>query len=165
MHPLQEGESEANLADYWLIATDMEILVALKEGLKEAQAMLRILNMAPSNQASAPNKLWFVSPWKLEKQDPSHLAYQPPRTPQPGLDGDGECERARLESCPDFELERRVHSNLDEVLEDDIEGDDLATLPTLEEETRQVFVELLSEQKQQVSSSPPSSKVLPVVTF
>ena len=70
-----------------------------------------------------------------------------------------------MKSCPDFELETGVHSNPNEVLEDDIDGNDLATLPALEEETRQVFVELLSEQEQQVCSSPPSSKVLPVVTF
>ena len=92
--------------------------------------------MAPSNQASTTNKLWFVSPWKLEKQDPFCLAYHLPRTPQHGLDGDSECEQARLESCPNFELETGVHSNPNKVLEDDIDGDDLATLPTLEEETR-----------------------------
>ena len=63
------------------------------------------------------------------------MAYQPPRTPQLGLDGDAECERARLESCSDVELEIGVHSNPNEVLEDDIDGDDLAMLPTLEEET------------------------------
>jgi hypothetical protein len=121
--------------------------------------------MAPSNQASAANKLWFVSPWKLEKQDPSHFAYQPPRSLQFGLDGDAECEQARLESCPDFELETEVHSNPNEVLKYDIDGGDLVTLPALEEETRQMFVELLSEEELQVSNRPPTLKILPVVTF
>lgn len=165
LHPFQEGESDANLADYSLIATDMDIIAALKEGLKETQTMLRVLNMAPSNQASAANRLWFVSPWKLEKHDPSHLAYQPPRTLQLGLDGDVECEQARLESCPDFELETGVHSNPNEVFEYDIDGDDLATLTALEEEIRQMFVELLSERELQVSNRPLSLKVLPIVTF
>ena len=36
LHPLQEGENEANLADYSLMATGVEIIATLKEGLKEA---------------------------------------------------------------------------------------------------------------------------------
>ena len=65
--------------------------------------------------------------------------------PQPRLDKDVEWKQARLESYPDFELEIGVHSNPNKVLEDDIDGDEFATLPALEEETQQVFVELLSE--------------------
>ena len=84
---------------------------------------------------------------------------------QLGLDGDAQCERTRLESCPDFEVETWVHSNPNEVLEDDIDGDDLATLPALEEETQHVLLELLSKHKLQVSNYPPSLKVLHVVTF
>jgi len=40
LHPLDAGEVEANLGDYSLIATDVKIMVALKEGFKEVQAML-----------------------------------------------------------------------------------------------------------------------------
>ena len=59
LHPLQEGESVADLGDYSLVSTDAEIEVALKEGFKEAQAMLQVLNMAPNIHASAAKKLWF----------------------------------------------------------------------------------------------------------
>ena len=93
----------------------------------------------------------------MEKHDHSYLAYQSPRTPQLQLDGDVECERARLESYLDFELEIRIYSNPNEVLEDDINIDDLATLHTLEEEIRHMFVELLSKHEQQVSNISPSS--------
>ena len=119
----------------------------------------------PSNQASTANKLWFVSSWKLEKHDSSYLAYQPSCTPQLGLDGDVECERARLESCPDFKLETWVYSNLNEVLEDDIDMDNLTTLHISEEEISHVFVELLSEQEQKISNISLSSKVLIVFIF
>ena len=121
--------------------------------------------MVPSDQASTANNSWFVSHWKLEKHDPSHLAYQPSRTPQLELDGVVECERARLESCLDFELETRIYSNPNEVLENDINIDDLATLHALEEEIRHVFMELLSEHEQQVSNILLSSKVLIIITF
>jgi len=79
LHPLRKCEIVDNLEDYSLIAKDLEILTTLKEGLKVAQVMLWILNMVPSSQASAANKLWFVSPWKLEKEESSQLAYQPPQ--------------------------------------------------------------------------------------
>jgi hypothetical protein len=36
------------LDDYSELTTDDEIILALKEGLKEAQGLLWILNMAPS---------------------------------------------------------------------------------------------------------------------
>ena len=51
------------------------------------------------------------------------------------LDEDAKCERPRLESCPDFELETAVHFNPNEVLEYDIDRDDLATMSVLEEKT------------------------------
>lgn len=51
-----------------------------------------VLNMTPSNKASAANNLWFISNWKLEKQDQSHLAYKHPRMPQLGVNRDIECK-------------------------------------------------------------------------
>jgi hypothetical protein len=34
-----------------MVQTEEDIIAALKEGLKEAQGLLRVLNMAPSNVA------------------------------------------------------------------------------------------------------------------
>ena len=81
------------------------------------------------------------------------------------LDEDAKCERPRLESCPDFELETAVHFNPNEVLEYDIDRDDLATMSILEEKTWYVFVKLLIKQEVQVSNRPPSLKVIRVVPF
>lgn len=49
LHPLEEGEARCNLAYHSEIATDVDVILALKEGLKEAQKIIRIINMAPSN--------------------------------------------------------------------------------------------------------------------
>jgi hypothetical protein len=97
--------------------------------------------MAPSNEASAPKKLWFVFPWKFEKQDPKHLAYQPASTLESGLDGDVECKRARLQSFPEVGLESWSIPNPNNLLEDDIFDDGVVCLPVLEEKTRNVFIE------------------------
>jgi hypothetical protein len=48
LRPLPEGQEKSNLADYSELTIDDEIILALKEGLKEAQGLLWILNMAPS---------------------------------------------------------------------------------------------------------------------
>ena len=50
LHPLEAHESRVDLGNYTLIASDEDVVLALKEGLMEAQAMLRVLNMAPSSQ-------------------------------------------------------------------------------------------------------------------
>lgn len=89
--------------------------------------------MAPSNQALAFKK--FVSPWKFEKEDVKHLAYQPASTLEPGLDGDAECERARLQALPEVGPESRSIPNPSDVLEDDFVDDGVLCLPALEEET------------------------------
>ena len=60
LHPICEEETPANLSDYSLLQSDIDIISALKEDLEQAQAMLRILNMAPNIQASSANKLWPV---------------------------------------------------------------------------------------------------------
>ena len=48
LHKLTLGEQRPNLDDYSLIAGNADVVSALQEGLKEAQSMLRSLNMAPS---------------------------------------------------------------------------------------------------------------------
>ena len=154
-----------NLADYSLVSTNLDVICALKEGLKEAQGMLRILNMAPSNYASAVKKLWFLTPWKVEKEGPTHLAYQPVATPQPGVDGDAECERVRLESNDDGVLGSGSASNLNDVLEDEILDNSDICLQALEEETRNVFVEILTDHKVQVPLGTLPRKIVPLVTY
>jgi hypothetical protein len=82
MHPLAEGEVPAVLDDYSLIKSDEDVVLALKEGLKEAQAMIRTLNMAPS--VVARNKKWYLEPWVVEQGDPKFLSYSPSAKAVPG---------------------------------------------------------------------------------
>ena len=65
--------------------------------------------------------------------------------PQPGLDGDGECKRQRLESSPESGLGTGSIPNPDDVLEDELLDDDDTPLFAVEEETYSVFVQLLSD--------------------
>jgi hypothetical protein len=95
LHPLAVGESPTNLGDYRLVSTDKNIVEALKEGLQEAQRLLRFLNMAPSTYAR--NKKWFLEPWSLKKMDTRHFAYIPTKTSTAGEDGDCEVLRQTLE--------------------------------------------------------------------
>ena len=96
LHPLQEGETACNLGDYILVATNDLVTIALQMGLKLAKGMLCILNMAPPTQCS--NKAWFLTPWLVEKNDPSSFAYVPSKTPVQGEDGDGDVLRNDLET-------------------------------------------------------------------
>jgi hypothetical protein len=95
LHPLAVEEFPANLGDYSLVSTDESIVEALKEGLQEAQRLLRSLNMAPSTYAR--NKKWFLEPWSVEKVDTKHFTYIPTKTPTAGEDGDCEVLRQTLE--------------------------------------------------------------------
>ena len=96
MHKLQIGESWCNLGDYSLIPSDVEVIAALKEGFKEAQGMLRSLNMAPSPQCISKNKIWYEKPWVVERADSKSFAYKPTSRPVSGEDGDSEVLRDRL---------------------------------------------------------------------
>jgi hypothetical protein len=91
LHPLERGQSPADSGDYSALNTDEDFVSALKEGLKAAQAQLKVLNMAPSSYAR--NKRWFLLPWTVEREDPKHWAYVAPEKPVPGEDGDGEVRR------------------------------------------------------------------------
>ena len=79
LHLLAERKTPPNLGGYLHISDDSNINNALKEGLKEAQLVLRILYMAPSTMAR--KKRWFLQPWSIEKQDPKHWLYVPPLKP------------------------------------------------------------------------------------
>ena len=50
LHKLQSGEQRYNLGDYTAIISNADVIAALQDGLKEAHALLRPLNMAPSTQ-------------------------------------------------------------------------------------------------------------------
>ena len=71
----------------------------------------------------------------------------------------------RLQNLEDSDGETGSNSNPNVVLEDDLEREDLPSLPALEEETRQVIRELLSEQEVQISSNESSVKVVRAVTY
>jgi hypothetical protein len=76
LHPLESRELKADLGDYTLVGTDDLLVEAMKEGLLEAQKMLRSLNMAPS--AVAKQKKWLLNHGQWSGQMPStshtHLA-------------------------------------------------------------------------------------------
>jgi len=57
LHPLQEGESPCDLGDYSEIPTTADVVEALKEGLVEAQRLLKHLNMVPSVHTRANLKV------------------------------------------------------------------------------------------------------------
>ena len=58
MHPLDDGEDPCDLCDYSSIESDHDVVVALKEGSKEAQKVLRVLNVAPSVHAREKNMVF-----------------------------------------------------------------------------------------------------------
>ena len=91
LHPLERGQSPADLGDYSELAKEEDLVVALKEGLKAAQAQLKSLNMAPSSYAW--KKQWFLQPWVVEKLDPKHWTFVATEKTVPGEDGDAEVMR------------------------------------------------------------------------
>lgn len=68
---------EQKLGDYSAMGTDEDVVFALKEGLKEVQSMLIILNMAPFPLSTmCRDKTWYTHPWLFENKDPKHMAYK-----------------------------------------------------------------------------------------
>jgi hypothetical protein len=66
LHPLQEGESIANLAYYNLIMLDDDVIQALIDIFKNVQNMLTTLNMKGSPTTRGHDSSWFNEPWKGE---------------------------------------------------------------------------------------------------
>jgi len=91
LHPLVDLDVKCDLVDYSSIFIDKDVVLALKEGLKEAQKMMRILNMAPSS-----TKAWFITLWVLEKLDPKYMAFVSGKCLVLGEDGDNEVLRETL---------------------------------------------------------------------
>ena len=88
LHELQAGEEPCNLGDYSLISTNAHVVAALKEGFRAAQGMLRSLNMVPSQHCRAHKRIWYNSPWVVERADPRSFAYKTGARPQAREDGD-----------------------------------------------------------------------------
>jgi hypothetical protein len=65
LYLLGSGELKTDLGDYTLVGTNDLLVEAMKEGLLEAQKMLRSLNMAPL--VVAKQKKWFTQPWTVER--------------------------------------------------------------------------------------------------
>jgi hypothetical protein len=51
LHPLKPCEVPVDLGDYSKVASNENVISTLKEGLYEAQKMIRVLRMAPNNLA------------------------------------------------------------------------------------------------------------------
>jgi hypothetical protein len=163
LHPLVEGEIVCNLSDYTEIATNDDVTAAMQEGLKEAQSMLRVLNMSPSIHCT--NKVWFMTPWLVEKNDPHNFAYVPAKSPVRGEDGDGEVLRANLDTnALDYD---NVDSNSNPCMEGDVDivEDGASNLLVVESETRDAMSEMLNLEEPQISTILPIDKVIPFVEY
>jgi hypothetical protein len=85
LHPLEEGERAANLADFYDLANDDDIVGAFKEYLKEAQGLIGVLNMAPSSVCG--QNQWFLERWVEEAKDPKfELTYKLSKKRAPNKD-------------------------------------------------------------------------------
>jgi hypothetical protein len=81
----------------------------LKEGFKEAQALIRVLNMAPSTVAK--HKKWFIEPWVEEANDPKFgFTYKLSKELVAGEDGDAKVMQATLEIGVDLDEGDAGHS-------------------------------------------------------
>lgn len=93
LHKLHEDEVELDLGDYSAVSSNEDVVTALKEGFREAQKMLNPLNMAPSLQAIAKNRVCFDKPWVFELADSQPFAFAPGARPVRGEDADMEVLR------------------------------------------------------------------------
>ena len=94
LHPLQEGQSLADLEDYSGICAHEDVIATLTEGFTKAQSILEELNMITKHVQ--PRRLkgvtdveanWFQKPWAVEALDPQNLAYIPTSKSNDGEDG------------------------------------------------------------------------------
>ncbi|KAL2634896.1 hypothetical protein R1flu_006375 [Riccia fluitans] len=66
LDPLPPGHAKPDLSDFARLATDDQIIEALKIGLQQAQTLLTQLNMSP--HVGMMDKTWWRTPWTLEKE-------------------------------------------------------------------------------------------------
>lgn len=139
-------------------------MLALKEGLIKAQAILLVLNMTPYVQCH--KKKWLLTPWIIEQEDPKHMAYVKSKNDVLHEYENSKVLREALDvaSTIDVELDNNISNNLDE-LKGNFEGDKVEDLTILEEKTRQVVIEMVDSMKLQVMSQASSSNILPIITY
>ena len=169
LHKLEEDEVEPDLVDYTTVSSNREVVTALKEGLKEAQKMLNSLNMAPSPQAFAKNKMWFEKPWTVELADTTSFAFSAVTKPVRGEDGDMEVLREDIHE-KEQELQRTtelhdLQSNGLIDTEEDMVDDGVPTIAVVESETRDIISEVLSNHEDHVSDRASSEKVVAFAEF
>jgi hypothetical protein len=165
LHPLAPEELPCDLGNYSLITTNDDVIAALKEGLKEAQRLLRALNMGPRPGANAQSSRWFISPWTCELANPRHFAFVPNKKPVEGEDGDSEVMR-EITALPDRgELESDEEGDDGMVPDNEQDGEQDGLPCTVEQETRDVITELLNESEEHVRPPAVSVKILPYVMY
>jgi len=62
LHLLLGDKVELDLGNYSLVSSNKQIVIALKDRLREAQRVISCLNMDPNPLAVAKNKVSFVKP-------------------------------------------------------------------------------------------------------
>ena len=86
-----------------------DIVGALKEGFKEAQDLIRVLDMTPSTVAR--HKKWFIELWVENTNDPKFgFTYKTSKEPVAGEDGNIVVMRAALETGVDLDERDARHS-------------------------------------------------------
>ena len=169
LHKFEEDKVEPDLGDYTTVSSNREVVTALKEGLKEPQKMLNSLNMAPSPQASAKNKVWFEKPWTVELADTTSFAFFAVTKPIRGEDGDMEVMREDIRE-KEQELQRTtelhdLQSNGLIDMEEDMVDDGVPTIAVVESETRDIILEVLSNHEDHVSYRASSEKFVAFAEF
>ena len=160
LHKLTLGEQRPNLGDYSLIAGNADVVSALQEGLKEAQSMLRSLNMALSAQCQSRRKIWFDRPWLAEREDRQCFHYKPSARPTSGEDGDSEVLRDRLVSeLSAAEPPAHAPQMRDNLEEFAAEEDESEHLRIIEEEARDAVTDVLNSAEVQVQQPQGSERI------
>ena len=168
LHKLGEDEVVPDLGDYSLVSSNNEVVLALKEGLKDAQKMMNSLNMAPSPQAAAKNRVWFERPWILESADTQSFSFHTTGKPVWGEDGDMEVLREDLRE-KESELQRRAElhelQHLENDIEEDVLDDGVEALTVVESETQDIISEVLSNHEDHIPGTSTPVKVVSFVEF
>jgi hypothetical protein len=161
---LVEGHASPNLVDYSQIKEDSDIIEALQAGLKEAQSMLRVLNMAPSSIAR--DKHWFLQPWSIEALDPKHWSYVPAAKATVGEDGNGEVLRDAMAAAA---TDPTTVVDLGEGLfhlEEDLFDDRVSPVEVAQNECKDAISEMFNAVECPMDEASHSdTKIIPIVEF
>jgi hypothetical protein len=139
LHPLKNGESIIDLANYKLIMLDDDVIQALINRFSNVQNMLTMLNMK-GTLITQSHDSWFNEPWKVGKGDLKHLVYVPLKRTTIGEDGNCEVFRNHF----DEELELIPPPGVTHV-EVNLIVDELGDVAIIELETQDAIVDMLNE--------------------